>query len=142
MIKQMGIASLLVALVAGVIAAIIPAQAQADAGATPATVAYTGTFTGKSDHVTTGGVRIETVDGQQVLVLAKDFSLDGAPDPKIGFGKDGYVKGTLFTKLDKLNGEQTYKIPENVNLADFNEVWVWCAKFDVPLGVAKLEKAG
>lgn len=145
MIKTISISTLFAALVLSVVAAVVPAQAEEAAAQAAtqaaATVTYTGTFTGKSDHVTKGGVQIVTVDGKRLLVLAEDFSLDGAPDPKIGFGKDGYVKGTLFTKLGNLNGKQTYEIPTNVNLADFNEVWVWCEKFDVPLGVAKLTSA-
>ena len=49
-----------------------------------------GTFTGASDHITTGGVQIvKTADGGAVVILDTDFSLDGAPDPRVGFGKDG-----------------------------------------------------
>ncbi|MHC4615567.1 MAG: hypothetical protein ACYTAU_18570 [Planctomycetota bacterium] len=26
-----------------------------------------------------------------------------------------------------------------MDVADFNEVWIWCEKFSVPLGTAKLK---
>ena len=45
-----------------------------------------GTFTGASDHITTGGVKIiKTANGGAVVILDSDFSLDGAPDPRVGF---------------------------------------------------------
>jgi len=97
-----------------------------------------GTFVGKSDHVTTGKVRI-VKDGEVTKgILAADFNLDGAPDPKLAFGKDGYVEGTIFSKLNKLTGEQEYVLPATVDVSQYNEVWVWCEKFNVALGVAKL----
>lgn len=102
-------------------------------------VAQSGTFEGRSDHITTGGVSILKTASGYVAVLEKDFSLDGAPAPTLGFGKDGkFDKASEFTKLESKTGLQVYAIPANVNPADFNEFYVWCADFSVPLGVAKL----
>jgi hypothetical protein len=100
----------------------------------------TGSFSGKSDHVTSGSVAIEKSGEGFVLKLGDDFNFDGAPDPKLAFGKDGYQKATLFSKLQKNKGAQTYPLPADYNPADYNEVWLWCQKFDVPLGLAKLTK--
>lgn len=99
----------------------------------------TGTFVGKSNHVTTGTVTIVKSDGVTKIVFADDFSLDGAPDPKVGFGNNGFVEGSLIGKLKALNGAQEYVVPEGVDLSKFNEVHVWCEKFSVPLGVAKIK---
>ncbi|MEM6374450.1 MAG: twin-arginine translocation pathway signal protein, partial [Pseudomonadota bacterium] len=73
------------------LAGFISFSAAANAGAVAS-----GTFTGASDHITTGGVEvIKNDDGSHTVVLASDFSLDGAPDPRVGFGKDGkYDKAT------------------------------------------------
>ena len=49
----------------------------------------TGTFVGASDHITTGGVSVVSNDGVVQIVLADDFSLDGAPDPRVGLGNAG-----------------------------------------------------
>lgn len=98
-----------------------------------------GSFTGKNDHTVTGSFEILKTDGGYTLTLSDDFELDGAPDPKLAFGKNGYVKGTIFSKLNKLKGKQVYKLPAGINPEDFNEVWVWCEKFDVALGVAKVK---
>jgi hypothetical protein len=99
-----------------------------------------GTFTGASDHITTGGVQIiKTADGGAVVILDSDFTLDGAPDPHVGFGSDGKFS-TLsdLGALQNIKGVQVYIVPASVNVDDFNEVYIWCTKFSVPLGVASL----
>jgi hypothetical protein len=100
----------------------------------------TGTFTGASDHITTGGVQIvKTANGGAVVILDSDFSLDGAPDPRVGFGKDGtFSDAADLGVLQNIAGLQIYIVPPTVNIDDFNEVYIWCKKFAVPLGVAAL----
>lgn len=102
--------------------------------------ATSGTFTGASDHITTGGVQIvKTADGGAVVILDSDFSLDGAPDPRVGFGTDGtFVEASDLGELQNISGVQVYVVPPTVNVDDFNEVYIWCLKFGVPLGVASL----
>ena len=107
---------------------------------TPAFADTTGTFTGASDHITTGGVTItKNADGTATVTFDASFSLDGAPDPHVGFGKDGaYVDGTDLGLLKNLNGSQSYIVPASLNIDAFNELYIWCLKFAVPLGVAEL----
>ncbi len=93
-----------------------------------------GKFKGASNHVTTGTAEL-TKDSVQLL---SDFTFDGAPDPKVALGKDGYDKNTLMGPLKKNTGASTYKLPAGINPDDYNEVWIWCERFNVPLGVAKL----
>ncbi|WP_299152625.1 DM13 domain-containing protein [uncultured Tateyamaria sp.] len=94
----------------------------------------TGTFVGASDHVTTGTAEVA---GNQVNLLA-DFTFDGAPDPKVALGKDGYDSSTLMGLLTSNEGASSYAIPAGIDPSEYNEVWIWCEKFNVPLGVAKL----
>ena len=102
-------------------------------------VLSSGTFRGKSGHAASGGVKVvKTADGIRV-VLDPDFRFDGAPDPKLGFGKNGYVKSTQFSALKSNSGEQTYQIPASIDPAAYGEFWIWCQKFSVPLGVATLK---
>lgn len=98
-----------------------------------------GTFEGKSDHETSGGVSIVESNGKYSIQLADDFSLDSAPDPKVGLGKDGYDPSTKAGHLTSLKGASAYELAEGTNIGDYNEVYIWCEKFDVPLGVAKLK---
>ena len=93
-----------------------------------------GTFKGASNHVTTGTAEVA---GNQVNLLA-DFTFDGAPDPKVALGKDGYDKNTLMGPLTSDKGASSYAIPAGIDASEYNEVWIWCEKFNVPLGVAKL----
>ncbi|MEM6372186.1 MAG: DM13 domain-containing protein [Pseudomonadota bacterium] len=111
--------------------AVLPAHAAALAS---------GTFAGASNHITTGAVEvIANADGSHTVVLGDDFSLDGAPDPRVGFGKDGtYDVATGMGLLKSLNGKQTFTVPAGVDPADYNEIYIWCLQFSVPLGVAAL----
>ena len=114
-----------------------PAPA-ATTAALPANAVTSGTFSGLSDHITTGGASIVGTAGAYELVLASDFSLDGAPDPIVGFGKNGtYNPATKLGALKNKDGSQTYDLPASFNPADVSEVYIWCEKFSVPLGVAK-----
>jgi hypothetical protein len=110
---------------------------------TPVSAAFadtSGTFTGASDHITTGDVTItENADGTSTVTFDSNFSLDGAPDPHVGFGKDGtFVTPSNLGKLQNLNGAQSYIVPASLNIDDYNELYIWCLEFAVPLGVAKL----
>lgn len=92
-----------------------------------------GTFTGLNNHITTGTAEIAG-DGVQLL---DDFTFDGAPDPKVALGKDGvYDPSTLMGPLQSNSGAQKYALPAGVNPDDYNEVYIWCERFNVGLGVA------
>ncbi len=99
-----------------------------------------GQFEGRSRHVTTGGVMVKKDAKGAMVVLEKDFSLDGAPDPKVGFGRDGvYDSAAQLDVLKSKTGHQEYAIPASVDPSRYNEIYIWCEKFSVPLGVAKLK---
>ena len=100
-----------------------------------------GTFTGASDHVTAGGVTIvTTAGGGAIVILDTDFSLDGAPDPRVGLGKDGvYDETSDLGKLANGTGLQAYVVPAGVDVSTYNEVYIWCRQYSVPLGVALLK---
>ena len=76
-------------------------------------IVSSGTFEGRSDHVVTGGVTVLNTDSGTIVVLESNFSLDGAPDPKLGFGKNGYVPATKFSVLESKTGLQAYRVPQH-----------------------------
>ena len=116
----------------------LTALAQADSHQS-SEVLNSGTFEGRSNHVTTGGVSIIKTASGFVAVLEQDFSLDGAPAPTLGFGKNGkFDKATEFSELKSNTGLQAYALPANIDPSQYNEFYVWCTDFSVPLGVAKL----
>jgi len=103
-------------------------------------VLASGKLTGASNHATTGNVSVVETDDGIVVVLANNFNFDGAPDPKVGFGKSGtYDRATQLGPLQSNSGEQTYKVPASVDPAGYDEIYVWCEKYAVPLGVAAIE---
>ncbi|MEL6171928.1 MAG: DM13 domain-containing protein [Pseudomonadota bacterium] len=97
-----------------------------------------GEFTGKSNHVTSGRAEVVVQGGKAEVILLDDFFFDGAPDPKVALGKDGYDKDTILGLLANNTGKQSYSVPAGIDTSQYNEVWIWCEKFNVPLGVAKL----
>ena len=121
-------------------AALTAAAALAAQLASAAVAPLTGSFTGASNHVTTGQVSVtQDAGGQWLVTLGPGFSLDGAPDPKVGFGRDGdFVEGTLIGELRSLTGSQTYRVPAGIDPSHFSEVFIWCEQFSVPLGVASI----
>ncbi|MGF1553675.1 MAG: DM13 domain-containing protein [Paracoccaceae bacterium] len=115
----------------------------AGALASPATAgenARSGSFEGANGHVTTGGVSlVETGDGH-VVRLAEDFSLDGAPDPRVVLGRDGeYVEAGDLGALEAKTGAQEYAVPGDIDASTYDTVFIWCGEFSVSLGSAALE---
>ena len=103
-------------------------------------IVASGSFKGASNHVTNGNVTIrKTADGV-VVVLEDDFDFDGAPDPKLGFGKDGrYDRASQISPLGSNKGRQVYDVPAHVEPEAYNEFYVWCERYNVPLGIADLQ---
>lgn len=99
-----------------------------------------GMFEGRSNHVTSGSVSVIQEDGRYFVELGDDFSLDGGPDPRVGFGRDGvYDPDAYLGALLSLNGKQRYAVPITWDPAQFSEVFIWCEVASVPLGVASLK---
>lgn len=99
-----------------------------------------GTFKGKSRHVASGTVNVAKSGSGAVVTLENDFSFDGAPDPKLGFGRNGYDPKAKFSDLKSNKGKQVYEVPSSIDPDKYNEVWIWCEKYNVPLGVAAIKK--
>lgn len=106
------------------------------------TVLSAGDFDGRSDHITTGKVKLEKTSTGYQLSFAANFSLDGAPDPVVALGNSETFKvANKLGKLKNKTGSQVYQLPAGFTPGQFSEVYVWCEKFSVPLGVAKLNAA-
>ncbi len=103
-------------------------------------VVSSGQFKGASNHKTTGAASVEKSAAGTMVVLGADFNFDGAPDPKVGFGRDGvYDAAAQLQALKSKTGHQEYNVPGSVDLARYNEIYIWCEQYNVPLGVAKLK---
>lgn len=101
-------------------------------------VIKTANFTGQGGHTVSGEMQIIKKGEIHYLVLQDDFSFDGAPDPKIGFSiKDKFSEDSLFSGLNLDKGKQIYRLPFDFNPADYDEVTIWCDKFNAFLAEAK-----
>jgi hypothetical protein len=99
-----------------------------------------GAFTGASGHATAGSAAIVEQDGRFYVSLGGDFDHDGtAPDAKVAMGAGGYRRETLLGPLKSAKGAQSYAIPEGLDPAAYDQVWIWCERYGVPLGLAELE---
>lgn len=97
-----------------------------------------GVLQGAGGHKASGHLEIVR-SGETVKVVLKDyFTLLDAPAPRLAWGKGGYKHGTIFAMLAKFKGTQDYTVPAGTDLSQYNEFWIWCGKFDVPLASAKL----
>lgn len=103
-------------------------------------LALRGVFTGFDRiHTGSGNVNVIKVGDRYIVRFEENFDVANGPDLFVGFGKDGeYVEGTEIGKLKGNIGSQNYELPAGINLADYNEVWVWCRAFSVGFAKARL----
>ena len=99
-----------------------------------------GAFSGASGHKTSGDVVVLKSAAGARVVLQSNFSFDGAPDPKVGFGAGGkYDRASQLAPLMSNQGEQVYDVPAALDLTRYDEIYIWCERYSVPLGVAALK---
>ena len=91
-------------------------------------------------HYGSGDMSVIKTDEGYIIRFEENFNVANGPDLYVGFGKDGeYIKGTEISRLKGNIGSQNYVVPENLNLEDYNEVWIWCKAFSVGFAKAELE---
>jgi hypothetical protein len=112
-----------------------------------------GTFV-SGEHATKGTVRVIKKNGKSVLELDQSFKTsEMGPDlvvilhrsenviastkpPSYPLKKNDYI---VIAPLKKFSGAQTYTIPNNINLANYKSVVIWCRKFNATFGAASLK---
>ena len=111
---------------------------------------YTGRLEGKA-HQTSGRATIyRTSDGRQYLRLT-DFMTSNGPDVHVLLArsadehlKQDFVKGELTSlelgPLKANQGDQNYGLPDSADLTKYDAVVIYCVRFHVVFGLAKLEK--
>ena len=93
------------------------------------------------DRIHTGGgnVSVLKVGEKYIIRFEENFNVANGPALVVGFGKDGeYIKGSDIAELKGNIGSQNYEVPANININDYNEVWIWCKAFSVGFAKAKL----
>ncbi len=95
-------------------------------------------FAKKNSYAVSGRAELVKEGNGYVVNLLDDFSFAKAPDPKIALGRNGFDKSTLMGLLKSNKGASSYKVPAGVNAEEYNEIWIWCEQYNVPLAVATL----
>ncbi|MEP4770264.1 MAG: DM13 domain-containing protein [Roseibium sp.] len=108
--------------------AALPAQASEKAGR----------FKGANNHITSGTVTVTDAGDTLIIKLSSNFSFDGAPDPYVSLANGKRKPLVNVAVLKKDNGVQTYRIKKTAELSKASHVLIWCKKFAVTLGHAKL----
>jgi hypothetical protein len=99
-----------------------------------------------AEHPTQGMVRVINKNGKRYLQFDAAFKTDKGPDlhvilhraatlPKGGLKQNDYV---ILSRLQKVSGSQRYAIPQNLNLANYRSIAVWCRQFNATFGYAPL----
>ena len=97
---------------------------------------------------TTGKAKIVNVNGKRYLEFDRGFSTGNGPDVKVFLHRYSSVplnikEGNYITlgRIKSFNGKQRYAIPNNVNLANYKSVGIWCEEFNATFGFASLRGA-
>ncbi|MEN9567467.1 MAG: hypothetical protein RLZZ69_2663 [Cyanobacteriota bacterium] len=116
-------------------------------------VIRSGTFV-DGEHPTSGTARIIEKDGQRILEFDETFQTStSGPDLVVVLHREPDVIGSttpptypipegdyvLLAPLQEYSGTQSYVIPENINLKDFQSAVIWCRQFNATFGAARLQ---
>lgn len=97
------------------------------------------------DKRTSGGVKIVEKDGQHYVQLLNNFRTTRGPALEVILHRNARVSQaidqgsyTSLATLQRFNGSQLYRIPDNVDINDFQSVAIWCREFNATFGYASL----
>ena len=104
------------------------------------------------EHATTGTVRIIQQPGGKRVLTLENLDTSNGPDVHVWLSAADVVEGTAgwFTAgsaehrdlgvIKGNQGTQVYAIPEDVDLARYRSVDLWCVQFSVSFGAAQLAR--
>lgn len=102
-----------------------------------ATLIKGGMFVGVG-HTVSGTAAIYELDGNHYVVF-EPFSSQNGPDLKVYLSKDQGISDYInLGPMKSTMGKQSYLIPGNPTLADYDHVLVWCQQFSVLFGKAEM----
>ena len=92
-----------------------------------------GSFVGGDDaHPAAGSFQISADETGRTLSFSEDFSTRRGPDLFVWLVQgDDTENRYVVQRLQSARGAQTYAIPEEVELSEYDRVLVWCRAFGV-----------
>jgi Electron transfer DM13 len=111
---------------------------------------YTGLLAARA-HPTSGRASIYQAPGGKRELRLTDFSTSNGPNVHVVLAqsadaklKQNFVKGELDSvelgSLKANQGDQNYELPDSADLGRYDTVVIYCERFHVLFGVAKLDK--
>lgn len=124
-------------------------------GSKDAQVVRSGTFS-DAERPTSGSAELVQSGDRYHVILSSDFSTSKGPDLQVVLHRSKDLISQLepptfpleaseylvLGNLKSLAGQQTYAVPETVNLEEYGSVAVWCEKFNATFGSANLSAKG
>jgi len=99
-----------------------------------------GTIMGVDGHGARGSVQIIKNGNVVAVRFSKDLLFDRVPDAWLAFGKNGkFLASTYVASIKRNSGAQTIKIPAQYANGKFDTLFIWCRRFNVGIGSAKLK---
>lgn len=108
------------------------------------TILKSGSFM-PAEHPTEGTAQIVSQGRKRYLEFSQTFQTDEGPDLYVILHRDDNLPITglrsqdlvIIGRLQKIKGSQRYRIPNNINLANFRSVAIWCRQYNANFGYAQ-----
>lgn len=97
----------------------------------------------KKRYTIHGSAKVETVEGQKTLVFSEDFKTKNGPDLKVYLSKHSIASlsaqdvdesAVRLSVLKSHRGSQSYSIPADINLEEYESVVIQCEAYTVLWG--------
>ena len=90
-------------------------------------------------HTVSGTAALFDSAGKKIVLL-DPFSSQNGPDMKVYLSKDQNASSYIsLGKLKSISGKQSYEVPGNPDVKDYNYLLIWCEQFTVVFGRAPLQ---
>ena len=94
---------------------------------------------GSGGHHASGTVTFGMGMHDRRVLILNDFKVDKVPDGYVYLTKNGdWMHGVELGKLNKFSGTVSFELPAGLDPMDFDSVIIWCKKFNVEIGRARL----
>ena len=99
-----------------------------------------GTIVGVDGHGARGSVQIIKNGKRVVARFSQNLLFDRVPDAWLAFGKNGkFLASTYVASFKRNRGAVTIKIPAQYANGNYDTLFIWCRRFNVGIGSAKLK---
>lgn len=92
-------------------------------------------------HNGEGSFQLLEQDGERIIEFSEDFVSTRGPDLFVWLvNGDNVEERVNLGRLQSARGAQSYTLPEDVNLDDYDRIIIWCRAFRVLFSTAEFEQ--